>query len=166
MRQDRFLTGILVFIAVLVVAAVGLFFIRQRGELTYGPEDTPEGVVHNYVVALVQRDYPRAYSYLAAGPNKPDLGRFQQAVLNMAAEVSSASLQIGGRETTSTGDTIVYLTITRSPGGLFADPYREDQTALLTREGSDWKIKAMPYPYWGYDWFEPAGPVKAVPASP
>ena len=166
MRQDRFLTGILIFIAVLVVAAVALFFFRQRGELSYGPEDTPEGTVHNYVVALVKRDYSRAYGYLASDPSKPDLGRFQQAVVNMAAEIGGASLQIHGHETTSTGDTIVYLTITRSPGGLFSDPYREDQTALLTREGGAWKIKALPYPYWAYDWYQPEGPVKAVPASP
>src|SRR5512147_1868933 len=38
MKQDRFLTGILIFIGILVLAAVGLFFLRNKAP-AYGPED-------------------------------------------------------------------------------------------------------------------------------
>ena len=51
MKQDRFLTGILIGIAVLVVIALAVFFLRQDN-LVYAAEDTPAGVVQNYVVAL------------------------------------------------------------------------------------------------------------------
>ena len=59
MKQDRFLIVILGFILFLVVIAVGLFFIRQEPQ-TYGPEDSPEGVVRNFVLALQADDYSRA----------------------------------------------------------------------------------------------------------
>ena len=71
MKQDRFLIGILVGVAVLVVVAVGVFFLRQNDQ-TYIAEDTPDGVVHNYVLAIQLGDYDRAYGYLAEGEGKPD----------------------------------------------------------------------------------------------
>ena len=56
MRQDRFLTGILIGIGVLVIAALAVFFIRRDGQ-SYVAENTPEGVVHNYVVSKLNKDY-------------------------------------------------------------------------------------------------------------
>ncbi len=51
MKQDRFLMGILIFIIVLVVAALVLFFVRNEKPI-YGAEDKPEGVLYNYALAL------------------------------------------------------------------------------------------------------------------
>jgi hypothetical protein len=64
MKQDRFLTGIIIGIAVLVVLALAVFFTRSDTQ-TYVSEDAPEGVVHNYVVAVLNKDYEKAYGYLA-----------------------------------------------------------------------------------------------------
>ena len=52
MKQDRFLTGILIGIGLLVVVALAVFFTRKDSQ-TYIPDTTPDGVVHNYVVALL-----------------------------------------------------------------------------------------------------------------
>ena len=73
MRQDRFLTGILIGIGILVVAALAMFFIR-RDDQAYLSDDTPEGVVHNYVVSILNKDYEKAYGYLA----EPHSGRFHE----------------------------------------------------------------------------------------
>ena len=51
MKNDRFLVGIISFIGLLMVLAVVLFFVRQEPQ-DYGPEDSPQGVVRNYVLAL------------------------------------------------------------------------------------------------------------------
>ena len=59
MKQDRFLTGILVGIAVLVVVALVAFFIRKDTQ-SYVSDDVPEGVVHNYVLAVLNGDYEKA----------------------------------------------------------------------------------------------------------
>ena len=55
MLQDRFLLVILAAIGVLVVIAVGLFFVRGDAQ-DYGLEDTPDGVLHNSIVALEEED--------------------------------------------------------------------------------------------------------------
>ena len=73
MKQDRGLLIILSVIAILIVVSLVLFFIRQDDQQTYQPEHTPEGVVHNYVLALHQGDFQRAYGYLQDTDEKPTL---------------------------------------------------------------------------------------------
>ena len=60
MKQDRFLTGILIGIGILIIAALAVFFVRKDSQ-TYVPDDVPEGVVHNYVVAVLNKDYEKAF---------------------------------------------------------------------------------------------------------
>ena len=60
---DKFLIGIVVGIVLLVVAAFVVTLTRP--EPTYQAEDTPEGVTHNYLLALQKKDYQRAYGYLS-----------------------------------------------------------------------------------------------------
>ena len=78
MKQDRFLTGILVGIGLLVVVALVVFFTRKNSQ-TYVPDDTPEGVVHNYVLAVLDKDYEKAYGYLAELKYKPTYEEFRRA---------------------------------------------------------------------------------------
>lgn len=60
---DKILIGIVIAILMVVVAA--FVFTLTRPEETYLPEDTPENIVHNYLLALQQEDYARAYTYLS-----------------------------------------------------------------------------------------------------
>lgn len=60
--SNKFLFGIVVGIVLLVV--ITLFVVMQRPEATYQDNNTPEGVAHNYLLALQQQDYEHAYSYL------------------------------------------------------------------------------------------------------
>ena len=62
-KIDRFLVAIVVSIVVLVV--VTLIVALHQPAPTYQPESTPEGVAHNYMLALQQKDYERAYGYLS-----------------------------------------------------------------------------------------------------
>jgi len=81
MKQDRFLLGILVGIGILVVIALVLFFVRQDKQ-EYVMDDVPEGVVHNYALALYQGDYQKAYGYLAEREDKPTYEEFRMPFLN------------------------------------------------------------------------------------
>ena len=56
--------------------AVGVFLVRQNAQ-DYVAEDTPEGIVHNYVFAIQQDDFERAYNYLIDGENKPTFSDFR-----------------------------------------------------------------------------------------
>ena len=60
---DKFLIGIVAAIVLLIVVA--LVVTLTLPGLTYQAEDTPEGVAHNYLVALQKEEYERAYSYLS-----------------------------------------------------------------------------------------------------
>lgn len=152
MKQDRFLLGILIGIGVVAALAVALFFIR-KGDVSYGSEDTPEGVVRNYILALQNQDFERAYQYLSEGEDKPDLLTFQTNLLASGGEIERVALEIGsGNE--SGNRAVIGLTVIHPGNGLFGDEWRETQSALLiqTPEG-EWKIASMPYPLWFYSWY-------------
>jgi hypothetical protein len=62
-RTDKFFIGIVVGVILLVVV-VFVYVLSPSGG-TYMPDDSPEGVMHNYMLALQKKDYERAYSYLS-----------------------------------------------------------------------------------------------------
>jgi hypothetical protein len=161
-RQDRFLTGILVAIGLLVVLALVLFFLR-RGQASYLPGDTPEEVVHNYTLALQRGDFEQAYSYLADSETRPTPDQFRQSLLVQRTDLSSNAVEIG--DALIDGDEAeVNITILRTGGGLFSDFYRDPQIAMLRREADSWKIVNLPYPYWVWEWSPQSVPAKPVPA--
>jgi len=160
MKQDRFLTGILIGIAVVIVAALAVFFTR-KDNLNYVGDDTPEGVVQNYVVALHKRDFDKAYGYLADLKDKPTPEFFRQAFLNHNVDPTNAGLEIGKTEilgeTASVGLGVVY-----NPNDPFSSGYRNAEYAQLVRQDGYWKIKQLPYNFWSYDWYQPP----SIPAEP
>lgn len=152
MKNDRFLTGIFIGIGVIILLAVGIFFLRQDTS-TYVAEDNPDGVVHNYVLAIYHQDYEKAYGYLAEADLKPDFEQFRQAFTSINLNLGDASLKIG-ESSIQLDQATVYLTIIRQSNGPFGEPYREPQSASLVLQNGVWKLTSMPYPYWNWDWFQ------------
>jgi hypothetical protein len=164
MKQDRFLYIILGVIGALVVVALVLFFVR-RGMQKYGPEDSPNGVANNYVLALQMGDFQRAYSYLAEGSGKPTELTFQQEFASRQLDISSASIQID--PAVIVGDTASIPVTLLNNSGLFGETFPNVQNGTLVRQGGAWKINSLPNPYWGYDWYNNAAPQGIVaPAVP
>ena len=160
MKQDRFLIGILIFIALLVAAALALFFLRQDVPATYQPDSTPEGVVFNFALAIQRQDAERAYGYLADLENKPTKAAFRQVILNSYID-TSASVELGEVQMISPDEAWVAVTIHYMPTGPFDTGWDSNENAILVRQQSAWKLTYMPYPYWSYDWFQPTfEPVK------
>lgn len=62
--SDKFLIGIIVGIVLLVVVA--LIVAMNNPDDTYQDLNTPESVVHDYLLALQKEDYSKAYSYLSS----------------------------------------------------------------------------------------------------
>jgi hypothetical protein len=157
MRQDRFLIGILAGIGLLVIVSLVVYFSR-RTALEYGPEDTADGVTRNYITALQKQEYERAYRYMASLEKKPDLIRFTQPFTSY----QSQDISVTGVEVTSTTvsqdgqSALVVLTLLRAGSGPFDQGYRETGSADLVLEGSEWKVRNMPYPFWSYDWSQPS----------
>jgi len=154
MKQDRFLMGILIFIGVLVAAALTLFFVRNQ-KPTYGAEDTPAGVLYNYAVALQLRDYERAYGYLAEKDNKPTYNAFHQAFLTRQLDTGTSALQIGNVQMLESGEAWVNVTIQFAGNGLLDNGWSSNDKGTLVKQKGAWKITYLPNPYWGWDWYQP-----------
>ena len=162
MKQDRFLTGILVGIAVLVVIALVVFFLRQ-GSQSYILEEAPEGVVHNYVLAVLDGDYEKAYGYLAELDHKPTYQQFRDAFLKGMVNPNNSAVDIGRSEVN--GDTAsVEVALIYNPSDPFSTGYRDVQRAILVRQGGAWKLSSMPgYYFWDPNWYtqtQPTPPIK------
>ena len=166
MKQDRFLTGILIGIAVLVIAALAVFFIR-KDNLTYVNDSTPEGVVQNYVVALHKHDFEKAYGYLANLPNKPTADGFHQAFLNHEVDPANVGLELDKTEISADSATVT-VGIMYNPNDPFSNGYRNVDYAQLARQNGAWKLKQLPAnSFWSYNWYQnqPSNTVPAVPVK-
>jgi len=152
MKQDRFLTGILIGIAVLVVIALAVFFLRQ-GSQSYKPEVAPEGVVHNYVLAVLDGDYEKAYGYLADLDHKPTYEQFRDAFIKGVVNPNNSAVDIGTSETTDDA-AYVEVALIYNPSDPFSTGYRDVQRAVLVRQNGAWKLSSMPgYYFWDYNWY-------------
>ena len=158
MQRDRFLTGILAGIGVLVVLALILFFIRDRN-VDYVDDSTPAGVVQNYVLALQRRDYERAYNYLNGETGTVSKEQFLQHFSSYGGDESArTTIEIGETIDLAEDQASVQVTLIRGSGGIFEGAYRQVENVTLRRENGSWKIVNAPYPYWDYGWDFPAPP--------
>ncbi|RJP51354.1 MAG: DUF4878 domain-containing protein [Anaerolineaceae bacterium] len=154
MKQDRFLLGILIGIGALVILALALFFVRKDEVLVYQADNTPEGVVHNYVVAIFQRDYEKAYGYLAEKRDKPTLEQFREPFLQNYINPDNTGVDVG--EVDLSGDR-AYVTVYIQYGSSdpFSSGYRNEERAVLVKQNGEWKIEQMPSNFWYWDWYQP-----------
>jgi hypothetical protein len=152
LKNDRFLIGILVGVFLIILLSLGAYMIRQNSNMVL-PEDQPEGVVNNYILALYDKDYEKAYAYLATGDFKPTLEAFRQAFISGSLNLGYVSMKIG-ETVVSDQQATVYLTFIHGSNGPFSEPYREQQIALLVLENGAWKISSLPYPLWNWDWYQ------------
>lgn len=153
MKQDRFLTGILVGIGVLVVLALAVFFARKDGQ-AYIEDNTPEGVVHDYVLAVLNKDYEKAYGYLADLEYKPAFEEFRRPFLNGYVNPENTAVDVGTAEI-SGDEASVEVAQIYNPSDPFSSGYRDVQYALLVKQNGEWKLSNMPaYNFWDYSWYQ------------
>jgi hypothetical protein len=151
MKQDRLLLGILGGIIVLIIISLVLFFAR-REEQAYGPDTNPEGIVRNYVLALHNGDYQRAYSYLQEAEYKPSLNDFRQDFISTTLDITNTGVQINA--VSLNGDeAVVNLTIIHGGTEPFDRMWDDDNSAWLIQQQGQWKLSYFPYPYWGWNWY-------------
>jgi hypothetical protein len=158
MKQDKFLIGIIVGILVLVVLAVVFFFVRQSSQ-GYVTGNEPQDIVHNYAYALQEKDYERAYGYLAEGEDKPSWSEFQAALSPDWVHSSGMGVRILEQHIVEKADdedeAVVDVVILQGGGGPFDGGYRSNDSARLLKQNGEWKLIAMPYPYWEWGWYTP-----------
>jgi hypothetical protein len=152
MKQDRFLTGILIGIGVLILLALGLFFMRQD-KRDYVAETGPDSVVHNYVLAVLNKDYEKAYGYLADLEHKPTYEEFRQSFFNGSANPGDVGVDIGSVDINK-DEAVVTLSMYYSNSDPFSSRYSNEDRALLVQQKGKWKLNSMPYNFWDYNWYQ------------
>jgi len=150
MKNDKFLLGILIFIGLLVVAALVLF-ATGRSTQDYLEDGSPESVIHNYTLALTRGDYERAYGYLASGEEKPSSVEFR-TFFSRDDSQENTGLRVGEADIID-DEAVVDVTVVQGSSGPFDPGYDRPDTAVLRLESGDWKIVSMPYPFWDFGWF-------------
>ena len=156
-KPDTFLIGIVAGVVLLVVVTFAVALLRPKA--SYQAEDTPEGVAFNYLFALQQDDYERAYSYLS-----PTISGYPYSVSAFMSDINDHSwtFRLDSSSTTLdvdsvkvTGNTaIVKIMETRFyEGGLFdSSEYTNFFDMTLRRNANgDWKITEAD-DYWLYCW--------------
>lgn len=152
MKQDKFLTGILVGIGALIVLALALFFTRQDGR-DYLSDDSPEGVTHNYALAVLNKDYEKAYAYLADLKYKPTYEEFRQSFLNGMVNPGDTGLDVGRAEIHG-DEAIVEVTTYYSYSDPFSTRTGYEETAILVNQNGAWKVSRMPGGFWDWNWYQ------------
>lgn len=141
---DKFLIGIVGGIVLIVVAAIAVVLLRPKPE--YRPENTPEDIVHNYLLALKKGDYERAYNYLS--PKLKDYPEDTEAFTDDIDDHSGAfsldentSLNVQSSRITGERSTVKVLETAFYGGGLF-DSGQHDYTfdMKLRLEDGIWKL--------------------------
>lgn len=152
---DKFLILIVVGLLALVALAVGLAVTRS-GVVTYQPDDTPDGVTFNYLLALQQADYERAYGYVS-----PGISNYPNSVGAFAAQIEQSTdlrfnrdIALAIESVRTEGDVAwVKVRETRYTRGflLSNNQYSHTFQVTLRRDGAQWKIVDSEA-YWYWDW--------------
>jgi hypothetical protein len=153
--SDKWLVGIVAGAVLLVCVAVAVTLLRPKP--AYRSEATPAGVTHNYLLALKQQQYARAYGYLSPRlPGyPPDARAFADDVDEQSAytfDFDGVSLETDGARERSDRTIVTVRKTTFSSDGLSgSQQYTSTFDVALRREGTAWKIIHAD-DYWAGEW--------------
>ena len=151
----RWLIILAIVISILVVATVSLVLLTKGSEVTLLPEDTPQGIVQRYLIAVQEKNYQKAYNYLSFDPSQKikayDDGLRMVIGEPLISNQPTWKATLG--KTTQNGDnaTVEVIIDTFRPGGPFEDPLRSQQIIFqLSKIDGEWLITSPTYIYWIY----------------
>ena len=151
-QSSRWLVGITLMVLVLVVLSVTVALVR-RHEPSLSPEDTPEGTVQRYLLALQEDDGKRAYSYLDSELQEYcDYGH----LLDSARRWELRDMRVALEAVEELDEeTIVRVNVTETrlsrPFGVSEHTY--PARYVLKREEDAWRFSEPPWPLeWCPDW--------------
>jgi hypothetical protein len=157
---DKFLIGIVAGIVLLVAAVLALALLRPAQQPSYQPDDRPEGVAHNYLLALQLEEYNRAYSYLSPTlPGYPGkVEAFERDVqgnrwnFGYADRDRDESLAVESANVSGDRARVVVRQTVFYRGSLFdSGQYSSTFTMTLRREKGAWKVTRSDS-YWADCW--------------
>jgi hypothetical protein len=161
-KTDKILIGIVGGIIVLV--AVAFVVALNKPAPTYQAEGTPEGVAFNYLFALKQKDYERAYGYISPGlKGRPkNVEKFIDDVRDNTWQFnglddSSITLEVDSVEMIGSRADVRIIETHFYEGDLFSSGSYTNNFVITLRPDAagNWKIEDA-NDYWNPCWDEPA----------
>lgn len=137
-RQDRTLLAILAAIAVLVVLALIVVFVR--GEPAPLDEATPAGVVQRYSAAVIAGDETAAAAYLTEAAK----ANCVKEMPPMGADNLRVTL-VSTTERPASADVKVLMTVSEGGGPFGSAEYQIEDVFDLVRTGDVWLIERAPW---------------------
>ena len=150
----RWLIIFAVVIVVLILATVLVVLLTKDNEIDLLPEDTPQGIVQRYLIAVQDRDYREAFGFLYFDPSE-EIDSYEEWIRKIGAPGISDGptwKAILG-ETVENGDiaTVQVIIETLRPGGPFDNPVRSrERNFQLKRIDGQWSIISPTNTYWIY----------------
>jgi hypothetical protein len=158
-NTDKFLIGIVAGIVILVV--VVFLVVLSRPDPEYRDENTPESVVHNYLLALQNDDFDRALNYIGANLIHPPTN-YDEFLVDIKENCAWRFRELD-RDTslavvsTDYRGNLAYVQVKQSVfegGDLFgSNLYESNFEMTLKKDNSAWKIIEGDR-YWCYCWDE------------
>ncbi|MGA2368940.1 MAG: hypothetical protein ABSF74_10280 [Dehalococcoidia bacterium] len=153
-NSSRFLLGFGILILVIVAAAVIIAVTGSNQPIKILPENSPEGTVQRFLTAVKDRDYTKAYDFLApqTGTDKVNtLDQWVQSTQYSRNTTSSWKASIVKSTITDDNATVEVAIDVFRPNGPFADPVSSNHiTYLLQKVGDRWLIEQPVDLWWLY----------------
>ncbi|MBI2872593.1 MAG: hypothetical protein HYY00_05310 [Chloroflexi bacterium] len=148
--SGRWLVAIAAVVAVLVVVSVVVTLVSPRGKAVTFPEDTAEGVVQRFIVAIRDGDENLAHGYLSENLKKSCTAQHIRDTTRWLRDREGRNQQLVllGTQTLSDGRAEVRVRVTdvnvSPPFGV--NEYSHEERYVLVREGDAWRFDQPPWP--------------------
>ncbi len=144
------LYGAVTFVVALVVGGLVVALVTNR-DVDLMPEDTPEGVLQRYLIALKDEEYEEAYGYLSREQrDRCTLSEFFSRAPRTRVRDSRVTLA----DTQTFGDTAIVraeITTFEADVPFGSSEYSRDRNYSLRLEAGEWRLEE---PHW---WCPPDG---------
>lgn len=154
---DKFLIGIIAGVALLVVTT--FIVVLTQPKLEYRTDNSPESVVHNYLLALENGDYERALGCLSPALRHPpeDAEQFAEHIDRRCSWSfrdldRDTSLVIENATVSGSNATVVVIQTIFSDGGVLSSSESQDEIEMtLQLQDGEWKLVSG-NEYWCWCW--------------
>lgn len=151
--SNRFLLGFGIIITVLVIAAI-ILVVTNHDEIDMLPEDTPQGTVQRFLLAVQEHDIQKAYTYLNIVENDMKLTYddwIQSNSNEFQATQTTWKATLGNTVITDDTALVEVLFDVFQSGSPFEDPILTRRYIYqLGRTNDTWFITERPWLYWLY----------------
>jgi hypothetical protein len=138
-----------------VIATVSLVLLTKGDEVELLQEDTPQGIVQRYLIAIQEKNYQKAYNYLSFDPLQK-ISTYDDWLRMVIGELQISNQSTWkatlGKITQNVDNATVEVTIdTFRPRAPFEDPLHSQQIIFqLSKINGKWVITSPTYIYWFY----------------